>query len=74
MSNIAECLGCVLENEFDHYLEYVASEFTHLLQDNQDINQCLAIDWIKTNVETVNHIYMRARLAEEELNVYTTTT
>ena len=67
MSNIKECLGYVLENEFDHYLEHVASEFTHLFQNDQDISQCLDIDWIKKNIETVNHIYMRARLAEEEL-------
>lgn len=68
MSNIAECLGYIFEHEFDDYLGYVTSEFAHLLQDDCDINQSLSIDWIKKNIETVNHIYMRARLAEEEFN------
>lgn len=68
MSNIKECIQYLLSTEEVNYLEYVTSDFEHLLQDDYDENQCLNIDWIKKNIETVNHIYTRARLAEEELN------
>jgi hypothetical protein len=75
MSNIAECLGYVLDSEFGHYYEHICNDFTHLTQDDVDFTiQIQDIDWIKKNIEIVNHIYMRARLAEEELIVHTTTT
>lgn len=67
MSNIKECIHYLLESEENHYIETVYDQFEYLTQDDQDETQCLDIDWIKKNIETVNHIYMRARLAEEEL-------
>ena len=68
MSNIKECIQYVLDSEEVHYLEYVESEFEHLTQDDEDFDtQIKDIDWIKKNFKTINHIYMIARLAEEEL-------
>jgi hypothetical protein len=67
MNNIKECIQYLLESEEVHYIED-ASEYYFILQDDQDITeQVLDIHWIKKNIETINHIYMRARLAEEEL-------
>lgn len=71
MSNIKECIQYLLESELQHYIEYVTSEFPDLLSNRlpplEVLNEIIGINWIKTNIEPVNHIYMRARLAEEEL-------
>ena len=72
MSNIKECIRYLIESELHHYIEHVTSEFPDLLLDGlpllESLNEIIQLTWIKTNVETVNHIYMRARLAEEEFN------
>jgi hypothetical protein len=58
MSNIKECIHYVLD-----------SEFKHLTQDDIEFKtQIQDINWIKKNIATINHIYMRTRSAEEELN------
>jgi hypothetical protein len=57
MQYLTDILDYVLYTEEEHYLESVECKD----------ESCLDIEWIKENINKVNHIYMYARLLKDSI-------
>lgn len=57
MQYLSDILDYLLQTEEEHYLESIECE--------DEI--CLDINWIKENVDKVNHVYMYARLLKHSI-------
>lgn len=69
MQYLTNVLDFVLQTEKDPYLDYIlCTEEEHYLEsiDCKD-ESCLDINWIKENVDKVNHVYMYARLLKDSI-------